>query len=142
MENADGTSVPQWTELSFVVVPVALAPRLRRNFLYLGIVLALIASGVIAREVLTRRRAGLPPAGSEAYEQATRQFYRGLAQLQVGLIDAATQEFTHAADLAPDEPAVWANLGLAHLRLGDFDAAATAIERAVPSRRRTAMSRS
>ena len=28
---------------------------------------------------------------------------------------------------APDEPAAWANLGLAHLRLGDFDAAAAPI---------------
>ena len=35
-----------------------------------------------------------------------------------------------ATELAPGEPAVWANLGLAHLRLGEFDAAAPAIERA------------
>ncbi len=48
----------------------------------------------------------------------------------MGLVDAARQEFVQASELAPGEPAVWANLGLAYLRLGDFAAAAPAVERA------------
>ena len=60
-----------------------------------------------ARQLLAvKSRAGLPAQGSEAYEQTTRQFYRGLAGLQVGLIDAARQEFVQATELAPGEPAV------------------------------------
>ena len=71
----------------------------------------------------------LPP-GSPAYEQATSSFYRGLAQLQVGLLDDAKREFSKATALAPGEPAAWANLGLAHLRLGEFDAASEPIAKA------------
>ena len=84
----------------------------------------------LASYVAVKRRAGLPSPGSEAYEQTTRRFFRGLAALQVGLVDAAKQEFTQATALAPGEPASWANLGLAHLRLGEFDAAGPALERA------------
>jgi tetratricopeptide (TPR) repeat protein len=73
---------------------------------------------------------GLPPAGSAAYEETTSSFYRGLAQLQVGLLDDAKREFSKAVASAPGEPAAWANLGLAHLRLGEFDAAAEPIDKA------------
>ena len=50
------------------------------------------------------------------------------------------REFTRATDAVPREPAAWANLGLAHLRLGEFDAAAEPIERALalaPDERRS-----
>src|SRR6185436_5048432 len=93
------------------------------------IAIALLASA--AAYVYLHRTPSAPATGTDAYEQATRHFYRGLAQLQVGLIDTAIQEFTAASTTAPNEPAIWANLGLAHLRLGAFDAAAPAIERAV-----------
>ena len=75
-------------------------------------------------------RRGLPAQSSDAYEQTTRHFYRGIAGLQVGLTDAARQEFVQATELAPGEPAVWANLGLSYLRLGDFDSATPALARA------------
>jgi tetratricopeptide (TPR) repeat protein len=101
-----------------------------RNILFLAIALALVAVAAIGGYLALNRRRGLPSPDSEAYEQTTRRFYRGLAGLQVGLVDAARQEFTQATGLAPGEPAAWANLGLAHLRLGDFDAAGPAIERA------------
>jgi tetratricopeptide (TPR) repeat protein len=94
------------------------------------VILAVLGSG-LAAYLWTRREPGLPAAGTAAYEQATRQFYRGLAALQVGLVDQAKQEFSGATSAAPGEPATWANLGLAHLRLGEFEAAAPAIERAV-----------
>ncbi len=101
-----------------------------RSFLLLTIVLALVAAAATGTYLVLNARRGLPSPGSEAYEQTTRRFYRGLAGIQVGLTDAARQEFVQATELAPGEPAVWANLGLAYLRLGDFDAAAPAVERA------------
>ena len=101
-----------------------------RSFLLLTIVLALVAAAATGTYLVLNGRRGLPSQGSDAYEQTTRRFYRGLASIQVGLTDAARQEFVQATELAPGEPAVWANLGLAYLRLGDFDAAAPAIERA------------
>jgi hypothetical protein len=65
------------------------------------------------------------------YEQVTRAFYRGLASLEVGLLDDAKREFTTVTTEIAREPAGWANLGLAHLRLGELDAAAAPIERAI-----------
>ena len=93
-----------------------------------AIVLAIAAAG--GYFVVNSRR-GLPSPTSDAFEETTRRFYRGVAALQVGLVDAARQDLAKATELAPGEPAVWANFGLAHLRLGDFDAAAPALERAV-----------
>ena len=100
------------------------------NILLLAIALGLVAAAAIGAYLAAKQRRGLPAPGSEAYEQTVRRFYRGIANLQVGLLDASKQEFVQATELAPGEPAVWANLGLAYLRLGDFDLAAPAIERA------------
>ena len=97
----------------------------------LALALALVALAAGVTLYLTRgRNAGLPAPGSDAYEQATRHFYRGLAKLEVGLLDDAAKELTQATEIAPGEPAAWANLGLVHLRLGAFDDAAAAIARA------------
>jgi Tfp pilus assembly protein PilF len=85
---------------------------------------------VLVLVVVGCRSKGLPAPGSEAYEQTARHFFRGLANLEVGLLDDAVKELTQATTLAPGEPAAWANLGLAQLRLGAFDAAAAAIDRA------------
>jgi hypothetical protein len=79
---------------------------------------------------LSQRRS-LPAEGSQAYEQVTRVFFRGLAALEVGLLDNARQDFTQTTQLAADEPAGWADLGLTHLRLGELDAAADPIMRAL-----------
>lgn len=76
-------------------------------------------------------RSRLPAPDSPVFEDTTRAFYRGLAELSVGLLDDAKRDFGKAAELVPDEPASWANLGLASLRLGDFEAAAAPIEKAV-----------
>ncbi|HXH24435.1 MAG TPA: FG-GAP-like repeat-containing protein, partial [Vicinamibacterales bacterium] len=51
--------------------------------------------------------------------------------LEVGLLDDARRQFTEATELVPSEPASWANLGLAHLRLGELEAAVAPIERAL-----------
>src|SRR3954468_11038920 len=85
----------------------------------------------LAITVASCSRNRLPAPGSPVYEDTTRAFYRGLAELQVGLLDDAKRDFGKATMLVPDEPAGWANLGLTSLRLGDFDAAVAPIEKAV-----------
>ena len=87
-------------------------------------------AGVGVGVYLCSRRDGLPSPGSPTYEETVRRFYRGLASLQVGLLDDAKREFLRTTELAPREPAAWANLGLTHLRLGDFDPALQAIQQA------------
>lgn len=107
------------------------APRWgRRRGSIVICVLAVAAVTATVVYVLGLRRVSLPAPGSEAYELTTKRFYRGLAELEVGLLDAAIENFTNAITTAPNEPASWANLGLTHLRLGALDDAAPAIERA------------
>ena len=84
---------------------------------------------IVALIVVQRR--SLPEPGTETYEQTTRAFYHGLAALEVGLLDDARQQFTSATTLVPREPASWANLGLTQMRLGELDAAAEPIQRAL-----------
>jgi hypothetical protein len=89
--------------------------------------LALGIAGFLARRA-GDRRVSIDPA---IYEEVTRTFYRGLASLEVGLLENAGRDFGRVTDLVPDEPAGWANLGLTRARLGEVDAAAEPIERAV-----------
>lgn len=102
-----------------------------KNRVLLAVVLG---SGLVALAVggyiRSRPSDRLPSLDSPVYEEMTRQFYHGLASLQVGLLDDAKSAFTRAAELLPGEPAAWANLGLAHLRLGELDAASPALDRA------------
>ncbi len=65
----------------------------------------------------------LPAPGSELYGQMVSAFYSGVAALDVDLRRARTN-LTRATELVPAEPAAWADLGLADLRLRDLDAAA------------------
>src|SRR6185369_14024161 len=101
----------------------------RRVLAALTVTAVLAAAG--AAFVWHSRRSGLPQPGSAEYEQTTRAFYSGLAALQVGLLDDATRYFTDATKLAPREPATWANLGVARLRLSDFDQADGPVQEAV-----------
>jgi tetratricopeptide (TPR) repeat protein len=103
---------------------------MRRQWIWwtAGVVLAVAA---LVAHFIARHAGGLPQPGSPQYEATTTSFYRGLAELQVGLLDDAKRDFQKAADTAAREPAAWANLGLAHLRLGEFDAAAEPIAHAV-----------
>ena len=91
--------------------------------------LATLAVAVVAAGCSRAPRA--PEPGSAVYENTVRSFYRALAELQVGLLDDAKRDFGKATELAPGEPAAWANLGLAHLRLGEFDTAKPPIDKAV-----------
>src|SRR3954452_16141231 len=98
---------------------------------WLGLIVIAIAIAAASRSVLMQSRNRLPSQDSPIFENTTRLFYRGLAELEVGLLDDAKRDFTKATELVPGEPASWANLGLAHLRLGEFDAATAPIEKAV-----------
>jgi tetratricopeptide (TPR) repeat protein len=92
-----------------------------------GVVVVAAAAGFY----LYRRSTALPEPGSQTYEQVTRAFYHGVAALQVGLLDDSRDQFITATEIVPEEPASWANLALAHMRLGALDAAAAPIERAL-----------
>ena len=92
------------------------------------VLLAALAAAGAAIYLLTAPR--LPAQGSAQYEEMLRAFYRGLAELEVGLLDNARQDFARATQVIPEEPAAWANLGLALIRLGDVEAAADPIGRA------------
>ena len=99
-----------------------------------GLIAAALGAGIlvlVAVVLLLRRGPALPLAGSETYEQVTRAFYHGLAALEVGLLDDARQQFGRATELVVDEPASWANLGLTQLRLGELEAAAQPVARAL-----------
>jgi Tfp pilus assembly protein PilF len=98
---------------------------------WIGLLVVALAIAATSRYMMVRSRSRLPAPDSPLYEETTRNFYRGLAELQVGLLDDAKREFTKTTELVSSEPAGWANLGLSHLRLGEFDAAAAPIERAV-----------
>ena len=67
---------------------------------------------------------------SPEYRETVRAFYRGLAALEVGLLDDAQAQFERAAALAPDEPAIRANLAVVHVGFGNETEAATHIEAA------------
>ena len=95
------------------------------------VAVALVLLTLIGAGAYFAFRSSLPDPGSAEYEQVTRAFYRGLAALDVGLLDDARDQFARATELVPEEPASWANLGLARLRLGDADGAAPAIQRAL-----------
>ncbi|HWP43300.1 MAG TPA: FG-GAP-like repeat-containing protein, partial [Blastocatellia bacterium] len=72
----------------------------------------------------------VPEKSSAEYREATRAFYVGLAALQAGDDARAQSRFTQVTELAPGEPAAWANLGLLALRQREFDTAAQRLEKA------------
>ena len=92
----------------------------RVGFWVVGLALVGVAAGAFW---LTRSPAGLPSPGSDEYRETVRAFYRGLASVEVGLLDDARTQFSRAADLAPAEPAIAANLAVAHIGFGDEEAA-------------------
>jgi tetratricopeptide (TPR) repeat protein len=108
--------------------PRTLAPSHSRTFLLVVIVLFAV---LVVAVVLMRRGPALPAPGSQAYEDVSRAFYWGLSALEVGLLDDARQQFSKATVLVPEEPSSWADLGLTQLRLGELEAAAAPVERAL-----------
>jgi hypothetical protein len=72
-----------------------------------------------------------PPSPQE-YEQIVSAFYTGLIALETGDTVRGPQFLEMAAQLAPQEPVLWADLGLALLQpsVSNLDAAAKALDKA------------
>jgi tetratricopeptide (TPR) repeat protein len=101
-------------------------PAARRQSSYYFALFLLAAAGLAG----CKSAPNLPAAGSKEYNDTVRAFYVGLAALQVGDDVRAESELTKATQLAPDEPASWANLGLLSLRQRNLDAAGERLEKA------------
>ena len=107
------------------------------------IVVAVVIAGclVAALWVLrTSRQPGARPGeagrgGAAGVKEAPLEtlgpFYVGLSSLDVGENERAGRLYDELSKRIPDEPAVWANLGLARMRLGDLPGADEALNRAV-----------
>jgi tetratricopeptide (TPR) repeat protein len=85
---------------------------------------------VVALAAACRPTATLPARSSPEYNELVRTFYIGLAALQVGHDVQADAKLGQFTQLAPAEPAGWANWGLLALRQQNFDTAAERLERA------------
>ncbi len=75
-------------------------------------------------------RRGLPAPSSQTYRSFVSAFYVGLAALQVGDDVRAESMLERATELAPGEPAAWANWGILALRQRNYDAATQRLDRA------------
>jgi cytochrome c-type biogenesis protein CcmH/NrfG len=69
------------------------------------------------------RTTGLPAVGSEQYRDLCSAFYLGLTGLQSGEDINARKGLTRATEIAPGEPAGWADLGLLQFRQQDYEGA-------------------
>jgi tetratricopeptide (TPR) repeat protein len=97
-----------------------------------AVVLFVLAAAAVAFGVYVwRTTSRLPAPGSATYESAATAYYRALAALEVGLLEDALAGFEQTTALVPEEPAGWANIGVVRLRLGELDAAAEPIAKAV-----------
>jgi Flp pilus assembly protein TadD len=72
----------------------------------------------------------LPDPSSRAYAELVSAFYVGLSALQVGDDVRAESSLAKSTQLAPGEPAAWANWGILALRQRNFDPAAQRLDRA------------
>jgi Tfp pilus assembly protein PilF len=87
---------------------------------------ALLACGL---GVLSGCRSGLPKPQSAEYAQFVRSFYVGLAAMEVGNDVRAESSFAQATELAPGEPAAWADWGILALRQRNFEQAKQRLDR-------------
>ncbi|HEU4506796.1 MAG TPA: FG-GAP-like repeat-containing protein [Pyrinomonadaceae bacterium] len=77
-----------------------------------------------------RTSTDLPAKSSPQYNEIVRTFYIGLAALEVGHDVQAEAKLAQLTQLAPSEPAGWANWGLLALRQRNYDTAAERLQRA------------
>jgi Tfp pilus assembly protein PilF len=103
----------------------ARAARLRRKR-----VTGLILAGCLSGTLGGCHSAKLPDKSSPQYREIVSAFYVGLAALQVGDDVHAESKLSEVTELAPGEPAGWANWGVLALRQRNYDAASERLERA------------
>ncbi|MGB9030431.1 MAG: FG-GAP-like repeat-containing protein [Acidobacteriaceae bacterium] len=80
--------------------------------------------------MLSSCRSGLPKMQSPEYAQVVQAFYVGLAAMEVGNDVRAESSFAQATQLAPGEPAAWADWGILALRQRNFEQAKQRLDRA------------
>ena len=95
------------------------------RYLILAVTIIVLVAGV---RLLFQSPDGLPQPGSDDYRDTVRAFYRGVAAVEVGLLGDARIQFEEAARLSPAEPAIAANLAVAHVGFGDDEAAVAQLE--------------
>ncbi|HSF29632.1 MAG TPA: FG-GAP-like repeat-containing protein [Candidatus Tectomicrobia bacterium] len=79
---------------------------------------------------LRRGDDGLGDPASKRYHETVAAFHTSLAAMQVGVEVIAEEKLLRVTELAPQEPAAWANLGLLALRRTAFDLAAERLQKA------------
>jgi Tfp pilus assembly protein PilF len=92
-----------------------------------GAVSAIIVAALLGSAC---RHSGLPSQRSPQYREVVTAFSVGVAALQSGDDLRAQEKLRLATQLAPGEPASWADLGLLSARQQDFDAAFNNVEHA------------
>lgn len=75
-------------------------------------------------------KSGLPQPGSQKYADLCSAFYLGLAGLQSGEDVRAKEYLTRSTQIAPGEPAGWADLGILQVRQQQFDGAFQSVDKA------------
>lgn len=75
-------------------------------------------------------RSNAPEKSSANNTEAVKSFYIGLAAMQAADDSRAKDELNKTVNLAPGEPAGWANLGILQMRQKDFEPAAASLEKA------------
>ena len=75
-------------------------------------------------------QSGLPKPESAQYTQFVQAFYVGLGAMEVGNDVRAESELSQATQLAPGEPAGWADWGILALRQRNFEPAKQRLDRA------------
>lgn len=92
-----------------------------------------VAASIVAALLLAgcHSHSGLPQPPSPEYAKLVSAFYVGLSALQVGDDVRAQSSLQEATQLAPGEPAAWANWGILALRQRNFDPAAERLNRAL-----------
>ncbi|MDZ7694118.1 MAG: hypothetical protein U5K69_23860 [Balneolaceae bacterium] len=71
-----------------------------------------------------------PDQSSEQYKQAVSSFYLALAAIQADQAVFAAEKMNEISETYPQEPAVWANLGVFSMRRGNFELAAEQLGKA------------
>src|SRR5579884_1068237 len=112
-----------------------LIPWYRRTWVPVLLVLGLIVCGGVAYLIYRHTTgqpngASLPGPDSPAYAQYVQNFEVGLANLDVDLLTTADNHLSQAIDAIPQEPAGWANRGIARLRNNNLQGAAQDLQEA------------
>jgi tetratricopeptide (TPR) repeat protein len=90
-----------------------------------------LAAGLVALCAGCHSHTDLPPVSSKQYLDTVSDFNIGLAALQVGDDITADKTLSAMTQLAPGEPAGWANWGILAVRQRNFDTARQRFDRAL-----------